>query len=250
MTRPTAMMSDPSSFAPIVKWSEEWWARAKPEVRARRCKAYKKSGIRCAKPAMNGQRVCGTHGGRAKHSVEAARRRMMENADPAVKKLTEIAFDPTKSDEIRLKATLAIIDRAGLSPRQALEIEVGPAKPYEQIADGMIEMQRGGSRAEHRRAMGIPDDLPALVARVHDEPIEAQIVDDFDDAEMGDLYGASQPITPGDDERVSVFDTAPPRDGLMTMEDGMSEIARLRREAAQRTRQEHRALPPGNSARR
>ncbi len=231
MTRPTTpMMSDPSSFAPIIKWSEEWWARAKPEVRARRCKAHKKSGIRCAKPAMNGQRVCGTHGGRAKHSVEAARRRMMEYADPAVKKLTEIAFDPTKSDEIRLKATLAIIDRAGLSPRQALEIEVGPAKPYEQIADGMIEMQRGGSRAEHRRAMGIPDDTPALAAPTHNEPIEAQVIDDFDDADMGNLSDCAQPITPGDDERVSVFDTAPARDGLMTMEDGVGEIARLRRE--------------------
>src|SRR6185312_8857885 len=132
-------------FRPIVKWSEEWWANAKPEVQARRCKAHKKDGSRCGKAAMNNQRVCGTHGGKARHSVEAARRRMMENADPAVKKLTEIAYDPKQSAEIRLKATLAIIDRAGLSPRQAMEIEVGPAKPYEVVLESVFEPMTGGS---------------------------------------------------------------------------------------------------------
>ncbi len=250
MTRPTAMMNDPSSFAPVVKWSEEWWANAKPEVQARRCKAHKKDGSRCAKAAMNFQRVCGTHGGKARHSVEAARRRMMENADPAVKKLTEIAFDPSKSDEIRLKATLAIIDRAGLSPRQAMEIQVGPSKPYEEVfaQAANFETMQGGSRAAHRT--GVPAVQPHELPAASDDPIEAQIVDDLDDGDLGDLYGASQPITPDDLERRSPFDTAPPSDGLMTMEDSMSEIARLRREAAERTRQEQRALPPGNSASR
>ncbi|MCA4732154.1 hypothetical protein [Mycobacterium avium] len=167
---------DPSSFRPIVKWSEEWWANAKPEVQARRCKAHKKDGSRCGKASMNNQRVCGTHGGKARHSVEAARRRMMENADPAVKKLTEIAYDPKQSAEIRLKATLAIIDRAGLSPRQAMEIEVGPAKPYEIVMESVFEPMTGGSREAHRSG----EPTPALVAANHD-PIDALVVDDSDD---------------------------------------------------------------------
>jgi len=78
--------SGPMVNKPMVKWSEEWWAtKANPTVQ--RCIAHRKNGNRCGKAAMNGQRVCGTHGGKARHSVEAARRRLMENADPAVKQL-------------------------------------------------------------------------------------------------------------------------------------------------------------------
>lgn len=244
---------DPSSFRPIVKWSEEWWANAKPEVQARRCKAHKKDGSRCGKAAMNGQRVCGTHGGKARHSVEAARRRMMENADPAVKKLTEIAYDPKQSAEIRLKATLAIIDRAGLSPRQAMDIEVGPAKPYETVLESVFEPMTGGSREAHRS--GEPP--PALVAAKHD-PIDAQIVSDLDDDGAVDVSYYARPITPEDYESGSVFDSgpfgptsAPPTEGLMPLDQANAEIRRLRAQAATNSTQLHRtqrALPPGRSA--
>jgi len=248
---------DPSSFRPIVKWSEEWWANAKPEVQARRCKAHKKDGSRCGKAAMNNQRVCGTHGGKARHSVEAARRRMMENADPAVKKLTEIAYDPKQSAEIRLKATLAIIDRAGLSPRQAMEIEVGPAKPYEVVLESVFEPMTGGSREAHRSGSPPPalaDHTRQLPAANH-EPIDAQIVDDSDDDNTVDLSYYTQPITPERDKSGSVFDSrrfgptsAPPADGLMPLDEANREIARLRRQAAQ-VNPEQRALPPGRSGR-
>src|SRR4051794_28792914 len=103
---------EPSTPQPMVKWSETWWAtKAKPT--ARRCTANRSNGSgRCCKPAMKGQNVCGHHGGRAKHSLQAARRRLMENADPAVKQLAEIAYDQNNPVETRLKATLAIIDRS------------------------------------------------------------------------------------------------------------------------------------------
>ena len=131
-------MTELSTSGPIDKWSEQWWAQAKPAVRAHLCIAHRKNGDRCKRAAMTGQRVCGHHGGKARHSVEAARRRLMENADPAVKQLAEIAYDDKQSAEVRLKATLALIDRAGLSPKTAVElgVSVQPA-PYEQILDSL-----------------------------------------------------------------------------------------------------------------
>lgn len=250
-------MSELSASKPIVKWSEQWWANAKPETQARRCRAHRKSGERCKRLSLSGQRVCSHHGGRARHSVEAARRRMMENADPAVKRLTEIAYDPKQSAEIRLKATLAIIDRAGLSPRQAMEIEVGPPKPYEVVLESVFEPMTGGSREAHRSGSPPPalaDQTRQLAAGANHQPIDAQIVDDLDDDDTVDLGDYARPITRDDCESGSVFDSerfgpvsAPPTDGLMSLEDANAEVHRLQSEAARAVR-EQRALPPGRSA--
>jgi hypothetical protein len=78
---------------------------------------------------------------------------MMENADPAVAQLCRIAYDDHQSSEIRLKATLAIIDRAGLNPRSGVDLEV-TARPFEQVFDSHFEME-SGTRANFRRSMGI-----------------------------------------------------------------------------------------------
>ncbi|SON62250.1 hypothetical protein MSIMFI_03771 [Mycobacterium simulans] len=224
------------------------WDRKLADHPNQRCKAHRKNGEQCRKWAIAGSTVCRTHGGAAKQVRNAARVRLANAADRLARELLKMATDDKVSDSVKLAAIRDALDRGGVSVKAEVELT---AKPYEDIFESIqLTMHLGGSRAEHRRSMGIPDATPALVAPTHDDHIEAEIVDDFDDADMGDLYGASQPITPDDDERASVFDTAPARDGLMTMEDGMSEIARLRREAAQRTRQEQRALPPGNSARR
>ena len=96
-----------SASRPLDKWSEQRWANAKPETQVRRWTAHRKNGNRCKHLALMGQRVCAYHGGRAKQSVEAARRRMMENADPAVRQFQKIAFDETAPIETRLKATEA-----------------------------------------------------------------------------------------------------------------------------------------------
>jgi hypothetical protein len=54
-----------------------------------------------------------------------------------------------------------------------------------------IELMQGGSRAAHRAGLG--DDQPQELPAAHHEPIEAQIVDDLDDGDVGDLYGYGQP---------------------------------------------------------
>lgn len=129
--------------------------------------------------STNFQKVCAHHGGRAKQSVQAARRRMMEQADPAVRQLQKIAFDDTAPIETRLKATLAIIDRTGLGPRSSVDVEL-TARPFEQVLDGFIEMDSGGSRSDFRRSMGIEDDEPpaALPRGGDDETIDVEIIDE------------------------------------------------------------------------
>jgi hypothetical protein len=176
----------------------------------------------------------------------------MENADPAVKQLAQIAYDEKQSAEIRLKATLALIDRAGLSPRQALEIEVGPSRPYETI----FESIESGSRAEHRRSMGIADDSDT-VAKLARELAPAD-ADDALDVEIID----AEPITPDGPAHTPADDTAPEfspfggppgstgpaSSGLMSLEDAVAAQAEMRRAAAW-VRPVQRALPRGRSDR-
>jgi hypothetical protein len=112
----------------------------------------------------------------------------MENADPAVKELMKISYDEKQPIKIRFKALLALADRAGLSPRQAMEIEVGPTKPFEQVLESMVKMSVGGSPSESRRARGVEDDTQsALVDYQRELPaaIDAEVV--LDDPNDDDL---------------------------------------------------------------
>jgi hypothetical protein len=228
----------PVGSASPKQWTEEWWAQAKPEVQFRRCKAHRKNGDRCKHASLNGQRVCAYHGGKARQSVEAARRRLMENADPAVKQLTEIAYDETKSDDIRLKATLALIDRAGLSPKTAVEVEV-TAKPYEVLFE---TVELGGSRAEYRRSIGIEEEdvLGPFEADGVDlaSHLGIEAADDNEvviDAEV-DYLIPNQPLD-DDDERGSPFDSEAlpspfgptPGKALVPFDEAVSKAAILRR---------------------
>jgi hypothetical protein len=55
---------------------------------------------------------------------------------------------------VRLSAIKDALDRGGVSAKAAVEVEVGPPKPWEQIMSGMTHLV-GGSRAEFRRSQGI-----------------------------------------------------------------------------------------------
>jgi hypothetical protein len=71
-----------------------------------------------------------------------------------------MATDPNVSESVRLSAIKDALDRGGVSAKTAVEVEVGPPKPYEQILDGIMVLE-GGSRAAYRRSIGRPDDLDA-----------------------------------------------------------------------------------------
>lgn len=240
-------MGDISNGQPM---EPETFDRGNP---ARRCTAHRKNGDRCRKWAIMGGTVCATHGGRARQVREKARQRLMEYSDPAVRHAFKTMNDETAPVQTRLKASLAIIDRAGLGPQTAIDVSV-TAKPFENIFEAM---ESGGSRAAHRRSIGADDDTQpgpvALTTGDDDDAIDAEIIEND-----GDLIDYGQPMTPDGYERGSGDDTAagidvfgavqPSAPGeLMSLDAAVSVAAAMRRNAA--TRPAQRALPPGRSAR-
>jgi hypothetical protein len=69
------------------------------------------------------------------------------------RELLKMAVDESVSDSVKLAAIRDALDRAGLSARTAVSVEVG-RRPFEVIFDDIV----GGSRAESRRRRGMPDD--------------------------------------------------------------------------------------------
>jgi len=242
---------DPSSSGPLEKSAWDRRLAANPK---QRCTAHRKNGEQCRKFAIAGSNVCRTHGGAAKQVRQAARVRLANAADRMARELLKMATDDDVSDSVKLAAIRDALDRGGISVKAEIEVT---AKPYESI----FEKLEGGSREAHRS--GSPP--PALADHTHQlptanrEPIDAQIVDDLDDDGTIDLGHYARPNTPESYESGSVFDSerfgpasAPPADGLMSMEDANAEIRRLRTQAATnsaRVRTAQRALPPGRSDR-
>src|SRR6185437_9840585 len=116
--------------------------------------AHRKNGDRCKRAAINGGRVCTHHGGNAPQVKRKARQRIEEAADRMARELLKMATDDHVADSVKLAAIRDALDRAGLAARTAVEVEVGPPKPYEAIFDSI----EAGSRAEYRRSIGRYDD--------------------------------------------------------------------------------------------
>ena len=79
----------------------------------RLCKAHLSdgSGTLCSRWAIRGGTVCPMHGASAPQVREAARRRLLEAADPAAAELVRLALD-SPDDRVRLAACRDILDRA------------------------------------------------------------------------------------------------------------------------------------------
>lgn len=172
-------MSDLSKCEPIDRWARS----AHPE---RRCTAHRKNGDRCKNAARRGTNVCDFHGAKAPQVKRKARERLEEASDRLARELLKMATDPNVSESVRLSAIKDALDRGGVSAKSAVEVEVGPPKPYEQIFDGLGSVE-SGSRAEFRRSLGIPDDSeaddrrpladrPRELPAAEGEPIDAKIV--------------------------------------------------------------------------
>jgi hypothetical protein len=102
--------------------------------------------------------------------------------------LLKMAVDVNVSDAVKLAAIRDALDRAGLSARTAVSVEVG-LRPFEVIFDDIVS----DSRAESRRRRGIPDndgldaiagiDTIALVRSDDAEPIvDAEVIDSEPDS--------------------------------------------------------------------
>lgn len=78
----------------------------------RLCHARRSNGELCRAPAMNGQRVCRTHGGSSPQAKRSAAIRMAELVDPAV---ATLAREMARGDSstARLRAAENVLDRTG-----------------------------------------------------------------------------------------------------------------------------------------
>src|SRR4051794_19051066 len=153
-------MTDLSESGPIDRWARS----AHPE---RRCTAHRKNGDRCKNAARRGTNVCDFHGAKAPQVKRKALQRIEEAADRMARELLKMATDDNVADSVKLTAIRDALDRAGLAAKRAVEVEVGPPKPYEVLLERIGTGSRigAGSRAEYRRSRGIPDDSDADHAR-------------------------------------------------------------------------------------
>jgi hypothetical protein len=152
------------------------------------------------------------------------------------------ALDKGAPDAIALQAVRDALDRAGLSPKTAVEVEV---KPYQAIFESM---ELGGSRAAFRgEPESVTDDHTPALADVTESDADALDVEIVDDD--------AGPFTPDDRERGSPFDSARgfnpfapahrPDAGLLPFDVAVSAAAEMQRNAVSRRAQ--RALPRGRS---
>lgn len=100
-------MSDPSTVQPI-----------------NRCTAHRRNGDACKNAAVKGASVCRVHGGSAPQVRRAAAVRLLMAADSVAGELVKIALSKTASDATKVQAIFGILDRAGLSPRQQIDVDV------------------------------------------------------------------------------------------------------------------------------
>jgi hypothetical protein len=132
-----------------------------------RCTARsKRSGQPCNNAAMLGGNVCRIHGGSAPQTRAKAQRRLAQAADVLVQRLLQFALDGKVADPVALQAIRDALDRAGLSPKQSVEVEV-ELKPWEQMMQDIV-FERGVTRAEHNARRGLA--MPVIDAEVVESP--------------------------------------------------------------------------------
>lgn len=88
------------------------------------CQKHRTNGDPCRTYSVAGADYCKAHGGMTPGGKAAAQKRLLAAADSAAAVLVEIATDPKVSASDRRQAARDLLDRAGLSPRQVVEMDV------------------------------------------------------------------------------------------------------------------------------
>jgi hypothetical protein len=78
----------------------------------------------CQKYPMKGQAVCRWHGGAAPQALAAAKLRLLMASDPVTAELVSIAMDRSLDPADRIRAQVAILDRAGVRGGAELEVSL------------------------------------------------------------------------------------------------------------------------------
>lgn len=103
-----------------------------------RCTARRKSGEPCRNHAIKGSNVCRMHGGAAPQVRRAAEVRLLMASDGAVAALVSILRDSKAEDAVKVRAATAILDRAGLGPKQEIDLSVRETQHYERVLEGVL----------------------------------------------------------------------------------------------------------------
>lgn len=190
----------PKQDAPTTPEAAAKWDAMLAVNENARCVAHKKSGEQCRRLAIKGATVCRVHGGASGHVKRAARARLENAADRMAKELLKIAVSDNMPAYVKLDAIKDALDRGGVSAKTAIEVEVGPAKGFEQVFSGVI----GGDRADARAARGITDGSSDDAHAAHrammqqDQAARALAVpaDDYLDAEVAEVVEVGRPNQP------------------------------------------------------
>lgn len=139
----------------------------------------KQSGQRCKRSPIPGGTVCKIHGGGIKVVQKSARAFLAEQVQPSIARLaTEREKAPKSADRIR--AAVALLDRAGFGPRVTVEVDESRTLLIERLRD--------------LRARG-PEALLALQAQAEsdDDTIDAEVVEDGDEDDTTDADDKPDP---------------------------------------------------------
>ncbi len=121
-----------------------------PDVKLCHAKA-KTTGVQCTQPVVPGAEVCFYHGAGAKHVREAAQRRLLELAEPAIAALHRAMDD--EDPKVRASAVTAakdILDRAGLQATVKTEnkTEISIDEQFQEVLGQHYEQYKRETQGE------------------------------------------------------------------------------------------------------
>jgi len=87
-----------------------------------KCNGTTRKGLPCTRSPIPGGSVCIFHGGAAPLVKAAAKQRLLAMTEPAFAVLMEV-MEEGAEDEVRLKAAIAVLDRAGYGPRSTVVVD-------------------------------------------------------------------------------------------------------------------------------
>jgi hypothetical protein len=138
-----------------------------------------RTGKPCQRYPAVGATVCRVHGGAAPQVQKAARRRLEQAADVLVKRLLGLALDGAAPDHVALSAVVAALDRAGLSVKSTVGVEIS-AKPWESVFEGISKVI-SGPRDESPRPLAELPESGTAATELGDANEDGEIIGEFDD---------------------------------------------------------------------
>lgn len=143
----------------------------------------KQSGKRCRRAPIPGGTVCKIHGGGTPTVQKSARAFLAEQVQPSIARLATEREKATKSAD-RIRASVALLDRAGFGPRVTVEVDDARSLLIERLRDLRA---RGPEAIEALRAAA------AVVVADDDDTIDAEVVEDGDEDDSDDAGDTPDP---------------------------------------------------------